>query len=159
MIYAYATLTGYVALRGSMMIHFAMLIVMLTFVRIPPEGHIDSSFPGGGIWYIIACVMHAVMGLLHVSVFLQLPDGIMTAKVGFQMVACLAQVLNFTTMLNLFANSPTWNNMTDEERIFEVWIFIEALNIMSTVACNVAFILFRSVFKNQLDFDFDDPDD
>ena len=75
------------------------------------------------------------------------------------MIACLAQVLNFTTMLNLFANSPTWHNMTDEERIFEVWIFIEALNIMSTVGCNVAFILYRSLFANTIDISFGDIDD
>ena len=72
MIYAYATLTGYVALRGSMIIHFAMLIVMLTFVHVPPEGQLETSFPGGGIWYVFACIMHAAMGALHLTEFVEL---------------------------------------------------------------------------------------
>ena len=74
------------------------------------------------------------------------------------MVACLAQVLNFTTMLNLFANSPTWYDMTDEERVFEVWIFIEALNIMSTVGCNVLFILYKSIAPTALDIGIAEKD-
>jgi len=71
------------------------------------------------------------------------------------MVAVLAEVLNFTTMLSLFANSPLFINMNDEERTFEVWIFIEALVIVSTVLTNVLFLMVRSVRRNQFDISLD----
>lgn len=45
MIHANAILTGYTALRGSPIIHGAMFLAMLAFVRVPDD--VDQSFPGG----------------------------------------------------------------------------------------------------------------
>ena len=75
------------------------------------------------------------------------------------MAAVLAEVLNFTTMLSLFAKSPTWDEMTDTERVFEVWIFIEALVICSTVAVNVIFIFIRSLHRVENELSLTDEED
>ena len=63
MIHAYAILTGYIAMRGSMVIHAALLIAMIAFVRIPDDYH--NSFPGGKLWYIYAIIMHLILALLN----------------------------------------------------------------------------------------------
>ena len=67
MINAYAILTGYVALRGSMAIHLSMLLAMIIFVRVPGTDDLETSFPGGRLWYVFAAFMHLLLALLHLS--------------------------------------------------------------------------------------------
>ena len=80
MIHAYAILTGYIAMRGSLVIHTALLVAMLCFVRIPDDYH--NSFPGGKIWYIYAVIMHVILALLNFSTILQLNNAGETFKQG-----------------------------------------------------------------------------
>ena len=69
------------------------------------------------------------------------------------MVAVLAEVLNFVTMLSLFANSPIWSALSNQERVFEVWLFVEALVIMCTVAANVLYVLIRSFQRETINIE------
>ena len=69
------------------------------------------------------------------------------------MVAVLAEVLNFVTMLSLFAKSPVWSEMDDQERLFEVWLFVEALVIMCTVAVNVLYVFIRSFQRETINIE------
>ena len=64
MIHTHAILTGYIALRGSMLVHIPMLIAMLSFVRVP-----DAESPNiGAAWhktYMYAVSMHALLSVMH----------------------------------------------------------------------------------------------
>ena len=72
------------------------------------------------------------------------------------MVAVLAEVLNFTTMLSIFAKSPIWDDLNSEERLFEVWVFIEALVVVSTVGVNIIYVAGRSCQRESVQVDFED---
>ena len=104
MIYAHAILTGYTSLRGSPIIHPSMFFAMLFFVDIPDN--IDESFAGGDIWYWYALFMHFILSILTFSSFIKGIEAFETVEGSSQMVAVLAQILNFTTMLTIFANAP-----------------------------------------------------
>ena len=151
MIHAYAILTGYIALRGSSVIHFSMLVAMIVFVRIPPDEELLIAFPGGEAWYFYALFMHLILGFLHFTTMIQTIDAVETFKEGLLMCAVLAEVLNFVTMLSLFAEAPMWSDMTSEERLFEIWLFVEALVIMGTVLVNVIYVFIRSFYREGVD--------
>ena len=63
MIHAYAILTGYIAMRGSFVIHTALFIAICFFVRVPDDYH--NVFPGGKIWYVYNIIMHVILALLN----------------------------------------------------------------------------------------------
>ena len=76
------------------------------------------------------------------------------------MVAVLAQILNFTTMLTIFANAPIcYDKMDDKEKQFELWILIEAIVVITTVLANIFFIMVRSCRKVQVDLSLDQVED
>ena len=71
------------------------------------------------------------------------------------MLSVLAEFLNFTTMLSLFAKSPKWVDMYTDERVFAVWIFVEATVVVSTVAVNIVYVIIRSCFREAVVLEFD----
>ena len=71
------------------------------------------------------------------------------------MLSVLAEILNFTTMLSLFAKSPDWDEMYKEERIFTVWLFVEALVVISTVAVNIVYVMVRSCAREAIEVGFE----
>ena len=103
MIYAHAILTGYTSLRGSPTIHAAMFIAMLIFIRVPED--VDNSFAGGNYWYPFAVCMHLILAILTFSAFMTGITTIETVKTSTQMIAVLAEILNFTTMVTLYDES------------------------------------------------------
>ena len=145
MIHANAILTGYTALMGSPIIHGAMFLAMLAFVRVPDD--VDQSFPGGQQWYVFAVFMHTILALLTFSVYITSIDALETVRAGAQMIAVLAEILNFTTMLTIFANSKEWDDMTDQEKKFCIWILVEAIMVITTVFANMLFVMIRSCRK------------
>ena len=56
-------------------------------------------------------------------------------------------------MLSLFAKSPTWDEINNQERLFEVWLLVEALVIMCTVCVNVLYVFLRAFFRGSIDID------
>ena len=97
MIYAYAILTGYVAIRGSMFLHIPMLIAMVAFVRIPEAEDDPALVDAWRIWYTYAAIMHAILAILHFLAGLHAlnvtaieSDAVESIRQGFQMVAVLA---------------------------------------------------------------------
>ena len=115
MIHAHAILTGYTALRGSPIIHLAMFFAMLIFVRVPDE--IEESFPGGNYWYPFAAFMHFILALLTFTSFISGIDAIETVKGSVSMIAVLAEILNFTIIVTLFAKGEkVWDDMTNKEK-------------------------------------------
>ena len=65
MIHAYAILTGYIAMRGSLIIHLAMFMTMCFFVRLPDN---DDKFPGGRVWYFFGLFMHLILASFQFSI-------------------------------------------------------------------------------------------
>ena len=64
------------------------------------------------------------------------------------MVAVLAEILNFTTMLTLLSEDASetlpWAEMTVEQKTFKIWIIIEVLIFIMTVISNVLYVFFRA---------------
>ena len=95
--------------------------------------------------------MHIILAILTFSVYIQGVDALETVKAGAQMIAVLAQILNFTTMLTIFANSKEWDDMNDQEKKFCIWIMVEAIMVITTVIANMLFVMIRSCRKIQID--------
>ena len=115
MIHAHAILTGYTSLRGSPIIHLAMFFAMLIFVPVPDE--MDESFPGGNYWYPFAAFMHFILALVTFTFFLNGIDAFETVKGSVTMIAVLAEILNFTIIVTLFAKGENdWDEMTNDQK-------------------------------------------
>jgi hypothetical protein len=115
MIHAHAILTGYTALRGNPIIHLAMFFAMLILVPVPDE--MDESFPGGNYWYPFAAFMHFILALITFSSLLNGIDAIETVKGSCTMIAVLAEILNFTIIVTLFAKGEKdWDDMTNDQK-------------------------------------------
>ena len=108
MIHAYNILTGHLAIRGSFFIHIPMFMAQLFFVK-PPQGlgigfeALEKSFRD---WWIFSLLMHfllAFVNLWKVYGWMRqgLPRAFETVRQAFQMVAVLAETLNFALMLTL----------------------------------------------------------
>ena len=115
MIHAHAILTGYTSLRGSPIIHLAMFFAMLIFVPVPDA--MDESFPGGGYWYPFAAFMHFILALLALTSLINGNDAFETVKGSVTMIAVLAEILNFTIIVTLFAKGEQeWDDMTNDQK-------------------------------------------
>ena len=75
------------------------------------------------------------------------------------MIAVVAEFLNFTTMLSLFAKSDNWASMDENEQMFKIWLLVEAVVVIVTVASNVLYVIVRSCQKVATKADFDDDDE
>ena len=75
------------------------------------------------------------------------------------MLSVLAEFLNFTTMLSLFATSPPWDDMYPSERIFTAWLFVEATVVVSTVAVNIVYVIIRSCIREAIQIEFGNETD
>ena len=80
MIHAYAILTGYIAMRGSLIIHLGMFIAMIAFVRFPDGEVLELSFPGGKIWYWFALLMHLILSFLQFTIIMKISVPLETFK-------------------------------------------------------------------------------
>ena len=175
MIYAYNILTGYMAIRGSLFIHIPMFIAQLIFVR-PPEGlgdgfeALEKSFRD---WWLFSLIMHLILSLVHfLRVFSwglpcfkdKLPTPFETVRQGFQMVAVLAETLNFALMLTLIVTTTySFKQFDTEETLknnielstYRRWITIEAGMFIVTVGSNIIVVFLRTFFKDPLGLDID----
>ena len=107
--------------------------------------------------------MHVILSLVHLqrllNLALEISPALETYRMGLQMVSVLAEILNFTTMLTLLVQNEEigieWEEMTTEEQTFTIWIIIEALVFLMTVATNVGYVLLRSFIPDNVTLDMD----
>ena len=161
MIYSYSILTGYISLRGTIFLHLPMLIIMFFFVKVPKasegEEDLEPLFWTWRIWYWFAFIMHGILTFMNVSLLYPMSSAVETVREGIQMVAVLAEILNFTTMLTLLAEdgsySLPWAEMTVSEKTFKLWIIIESLIFIMTVFTNVLYVLVRGCCRSSISID------
>ena len=139
MIYAYNILTGYMAVNGSLFLHIPMLIAQAFFTK-PPEnlGEGYKPFEEACLyWWAYSLTMHILLASIHLSrvagwIF-ETPPGFETVRQAFEMVAVLAETLNFALMLTLsllFINSQEYfeeHETNLDLMTYRRWLTIEAL--------------------------------
>ena len=110
MIYAYNILTGYMAVNGSLFLHIPMLIAQWVFTKPlknlgDPEDGLQPFEEACTYWRAYSLTMHVLLASIHLSkVFgwiIATPPGFETVRQAFEMVAVLAETLNFALMLTL----------------------------------------------------------
>ena len=159
MIYSKNILSGYVILRGTAMIHFPMLLVMLFVPRYTGDGWLygwrlgvpiperDSlNFGGGWVWYWLAVTQHVLLSFLHLSNTISFAGTGSMAKMaieGLKMLTILAQVLNFIIGMNLFGTAPPVTGMTQDERIIKMWLMVEISLTVSLLVSNILGMAFK----------------
>ena len=88
MIHAYTILTGYVALRGSGMIHLSMFFAMIFYVRVPEckddcfceekifdDGTVENYLLNAQeFWYRFGLIMHFILWYMNFAVFVNRSD-------------------------------------------------------------------------------------
>ena len=62
-------------------------------------------------------------------------------------------------MLSLFANSPVWSELDEEGQIFKVWLLIESIVVITTVAANILYVIVRSFGREASSVEIDDVND
>ena len=96
-----------------------------------------------------------------------LPRAFETVRQGFQMVAVLAETLNFALMLTLsvamqysFKSFNADEFLTSDIKLltFRRWLTIEAGMFIVTVLANIIVVLLRTFFKDRLRLDIDSVD-
>ena len=110
MIYAYNILTGYMAVNGSLFLHIPMLFAQAIFTKPPKnlqelEDGLQPFEDACSYWWAYSLTMHVLLASIHFSrvcgwIFVT-PPGFETVRQAFEMVAVLAETLNFALMLTL----------------------------------------------------------
>ena len=112
--------------------------------------------------------MHVLLAGIHLSkVFgwiIATPSGFETVRQAFEMVAVLAETLNFALMLTLAISfTDNFEYFEDLQKLqtntdlltFRRWLTIEALMFIVTVFGNILVVLLRTCFRDPLQLDLD----
>ena len=162
MIYAYSVLTGYVTMRGSVFIHWPMLIAMLAFLspfygnQIPLDEELEWQAASARFWIYFGTVLHFVLGALHLGSFASVPPRADTYRLIMQILGVLGQVFNFTVVGYLYAGAPAPELLNESQKAFMGWIEIEVLMIAFIVLANSLFVGARALDRGRIEFYFAD---
>ena len=156
MIHAVSVLKAYTALRGTYVYHLPMAIAMLIFIRIPD----NDTFPGALYWYITSVFLHFLLTFIHLTEFFQVSDksNHYVLEIG-KIFTIPLQAFNFILLATLYVESPSYTDLDEEGARFKIWLFIEAVMVVSQVLTNMLFVLIRTMERTKVSVMFGSNDD
>ena len=145
-----STVDGFKIVIGSWIINLAALLAMLIAIRAPPA-YDDPYLDKEATWtYCLLILMHAIMSFVKVwslyigTYFWDKQTILMLFVVGIQILICR------NWLYNEDRDSLLTVPLTDQQKKFETWIYLEYILIYSNVAGAIMYIFINRVWKLQI---------
>ena len=100
--------------------------------------------------------MHLILSALHILIYFDFGEKLRNARQMIQTVFVLGEILNFCSMCTLYSSAPEVLTMTDKQKAFHGWVYIEAFAIAMTIVNLILHLLLRNIQRPYITFDLND---
>ena len=142
-----STVDGFKIAIGSWIVNLAALLAMLIAIRAPPA-YEDPELDEQATWtYVLLVLMHAIMSFvklwsLYISTYFWDKQTIlMLVVVGIQILICRNWIYNENR------DSLLYVPLTDVQKKFETWIYLEYILIYSNIVGAMMYIFINRFLK------------